>query len=488
MKDSVLLVGADEISLGPTRFMAELPARLAAGCRPLTFYGRPGEAADDVVLTAILVERGALSALRTTVSRHHGVPSLAADHPSLNIFEREIHEECGLEPTGHPWLKPVRRSGTRNGKPADDGFYRIDGKEVHEVAVGPIHAGVIEPGHFRFMCLGETVHHLEIRLGYQHRGVEALLLRKDPATLGPLVETIAGDTSVGHAWAYCAALEGLCGVEVSPAAEMSRGVALELERIAMHLAGLAGLATDVAFLPGGSTYGRLRTTAINTSMLICGSRFGRGWLRPGGVCVSIDGNVAASVRANLQLLKKDLAEINELFLGARSVRHRLQGVGVLSRDQASAIGVVGAAARASSLELDARVRWPGQLYGANPVAAVTEPGGDCLARARVRIREIDESIRWVEGALERHGALSAERAAFAPAAAGRLAVSVREGWRGEVVHCLETGSSGGLLHYKVQDPSLRNWFGLALALRGNDISDFPVCNKSFDLSYCGNDL
>jgi Ni,Fe-hydrogenase III large subunit len=332
------------------------------------------------------------------------------------------------------------------------------------------------------------VHHLEIQLGYQHRGVERLLLGRDPRAVAPLVETVAGDAAVAHGWAWCDALEALAGVSVPPEVDASRALGLELERIAMHLSGLGGLANDVAFLQGAASYGRLRTAVINTSMLVCGSRFGRGWVRPGAVRHGIDGELAAAIRASLALVERDVAIVNERFLRSASTQHRLAGVGTVTRAQAVEVGLVGAAARASGVDLDLRTRLPGEPYARLPIEAVVEPGGDCQARARVRIREIDTSIRWARALLDAHPALPPSVIRIGPLAPATLAVGVREGWRGEVVHVLETDAAGRLRVHRVQDPSLRNWMGLALAVRGNDISDFPICNKSFDLSYCGNDL
>ncbi|HVG58272.1 MAG TPA: hydrogenase, partial [Hyalangium sp.] len=236
------------------------------------------------------------------------------------------------------------------------------------------------------------------------------------------------------------------------------------------------------------TYGRLRTTAINTSMLLCGSRFGRGWLRPGGARASMPPSLVADIRSNLALIKKDIGIINEHFLAARTVRHRLQGVGALSKEQALELGLVGMAARACGVGIDTRMSLPARPYSQQSIPTVVEGTGDCWARARIRIREIDASLDWMDTAVQRVEKLEPSVSDVGPLAPETLAVGVCEGWRGETVHCLETDGTGALRHYKVQDPSLRNWFGLALALRDNEISDFPICNKSFDLSYCGNDL
>jgi Ni,Fe-hydrogenase III large subunit len=457
--------------------------------RMLTLYGRR-DGADHVLVTAVLLRESAgIAILRGRGPLAPGYPSLTAEFPAVQVFERELWEQTGLEPLGHPWLKPVRFEGARQGRLADYPYFTVRGQEVHEVGVGPIHASVIEPGHFRFMCHGEQVHHLEIQLGYQHRGIEALLLQRPPLALATLAETIAGDTSIAHAWAYCGAVEALGGITLPQEAEVVRGVALELERIAMHLVALTGLSTDIAFLQGGATYGRLRTAIINATMRVCGSRFGRGWLRPGGVRHGITPALRADLLKTLSDFSRDFSEVNALVLSARSVQSRFQGVGTVSHQAATDIGMVGLVARASGVAVDMRTSLPGRLHERHPAELLIEPSGDCWARMVLRMREIDASLRWLETVLgDATDSLEAPLQPPARLDADTLCVSVREGLRGPVVHALETGSDGRLLHYKVQDPSLLNWFGLALAVRHNEISDFPLCNKSFDLSYCGNDL
>ncbi|WP_284618608.1 hydrogenase large subunit [Aquabacterium humicola] len=478
--------------LAPTSldaWAAQCEQALAAGARMLTLFGR--REGDDVVVTAVLLPAsGAMHILRGRGPAATGYPALTARFPSVQMLERELWEQTGVVPHGHPWLKPVRFEGERQRRMHEYPFFSVRGQEVHEVGVGPIHAGVIEPGHFRFMCHGETVHHLEIQLGYQHRGVEALMLARPPLTMATLAETIAGDSSIAHAWAYCAAVEALGGVQLPFEVDRVRGVALELERIAMHLVALAGLATDIAFLQGGATYGRLRTAIINATMRVCGSRFGRGWLRPGGVRFGITPGLRADLLKTLSGFSRDFNEVNALMLAARSVRARFQAVGTVSHQAAADIGLAGVAARASGVPFDTRSRLPGRLHDAHPVETLIETAGDCWARLVLRMREVGESLRWLESLL---GApdLPLDAPALQPPGAlypDTLCVCVREGFRGPVVHAYETGPDGRLLHVKLQDPSLLNWFGLALAVRDNEISDFPICNKSFDLSYCGNDL
>jgi Ni,Fe-hydrogenase III large subunit len=483
------LFDIESISTNCEHFFAELQTRLANGGRLLTFYARSSAEPNEVVLTAVFEAVGHIEVLRTSLLRSSGVPSLTRQLPLFHVFEREIYEQVGLEPHDHPWLKPVRSLGDHGAQSREVPFYRVLGKEVHEVAVGPIHAGVIEPGHFRFMCLGETVHHLELELGFAHRGVEALLLSRPVWSLTTLAETIAGDTSVAHAWAYCEALEQLAHVEPTFGVQISRGIALELERVSMHLAGLSGLATDLGFLQGAATYGRLRTAAINTTMLLCGSRFGRGWLRPGGSRASMTPETARSVRTNLALIGRDVAIINAHFLRARGVALRLRGVGTLTKEQAQQLGVVGKVARASGIAIDRRSRDTLEPpYGVLRPQVVVGSAGDCWARALLRIQEIDASLKWLDLALHACATMTPIACEPTELTPNALSIGICEGWRGEVVHCIETNSSGALQHYRVQDPSLRNWLGLALSMRGNEISDFPICNKSFDLSYCGHDL
>lgn len=463
---------------------------LDAGERLLMLYGRPA-APGLLILTAVLQDpAGRMRLLRCSAAQGAAYPALTVRFPAVQMFERELWEQTGVEPAGHPWCKPVRYEGVRQQQMHTHPFFVLRGQQVHEVGVGPIHAGVIEPGHFRFMCHGEQVLHLEIQLGYQHRGIEALLLQHPPQSLTPLVETIVGDSSIAYAWCHCNALEALGGIRVSAGAHMVRGIALELERIAMHLAALTGLATDIAFLQGGATLGRLRTAIINATMRVCGSRFGRGWLRPGGVRHGITQEQRLDLQATLRDFARDAAQVHALMLGARSVQARFQGVGVVGTQVAQDLGLVGLVARASGLALDARSDQPGSLYARNPLPALTQATGDCWARMQLRMREIDASTQWIQHLLQEPPDDLAMPSAPVPIrlAPDSLCVSVQEGFRGPVVQVLETAADGSLLHYKVQDPSLLNWFGLAWAVRNNEISDFPICNKSFDLSYCGNDL
>ena len=282
------------------RFSAELLAAVAAGARVCALTGWRGPGA-GVQLLAVLGDdaQGELGLALGELSGD-AFPSLTPECPQLHLFERELAETLGLRPLGHPWLKPVRFPAAAAGGEAPAvgvmDFYRVEGDEVHEVAVGPVHAGVIEPGHFRFQCHGEQVLHLEISLGYQHRGVERALVEGDPRRRPHYAETLAGDTTVGHALAWAQAVEGLAGCRPSPRADALRGIALELERLANHTGDLGALAGDVGFLPTAAFCGRLRGDWLNLTAELCGSRFGRSLVRPGGVAFDLDASRAARMR------------------------------------------------------------------------------------------------------------------------------------------------------------------------------------------------
>jgi Ni,Fe-hydrogenase III large subunit len=346
---------------------------------------------------------------------------------------------------------------------------------------------VIEPGHFRFQCHGEVVFHLEISLGYQHRGVERRLVGGPDKRTLHYMETLAGDTTVGHATAYCQLVEALAGARVPARALSLRAIALELERIANHTGDLGALANDVGFLPTASYCGRLRGDFLNLTAAVCGNRFGRGLVRPGGVGFDVDGGRAEEMGARLDAAVSDVESAVGLLWSSASVLARFENTGQVDRGTAAALGLVGFAARASGLDRDVRRDHPSGLYRFAKVPVSRLESGDVFARAYVRWLEIRRSATFVReqlAALPR-GATLAAPGALAPE---RVGVSLVEGWRGEICHVAITDPAGKLASYKVVDPSFHNWTGLAMALRDQQISDFPLCNKSFDLSYCGHDL
>ena len=369
----------------------------------------------------------------------------------------------------------------------------LKGEAAHEVAVGPVHAGVIEPGHFRFQCMGEDVYNLQIFLGYQHRGVEAAIVKADGnvARQIALAETCAGDTSIAAATCFAEIMENFnARRRALPAAsaegELSasdaagvprlrdlrlRTLLLELERIANHVGDLGALAGDVAFLPTASFCGRLRGEYLNMTALICGNRFGRNAVVPGGMRCELTEEKRQKLLSWILAAKKDLDGALKLMFEAPTVCDRLDGTGVVPKDVAEQLGLVGVARRAS-----------------------VELNGDVLSRASVRRMEIEEAHEKVFEILE--GKADVATTANAPDCVPSqdefrrdfaCVVATTPAWRGPLVHAALFNTDGRMLRYKIVDPSAHNWQGLAWALRGEQISNFPICNKSFNLSYCGTD-
>ncbi|MFH0895462.1 MAG: NADH-quinone oxidoreductase subunit C [Bacteroidota bacterium] len=421
------------------------------------------------------------------------VYSITPACPALHIFEREISENTGLIFENHPWNKPVRWSFDRQDatKVSDNyPFYRIESEELHQVGVGPIHAGIIEPGHFRFICNGEKVLHLEIHLGYQHRGVEQLFLQKETlAQQTILAESIAGDTVAAHTTAFAHALESLAGTEVSQNTIHSRTLAIELERVAIHTGDLSALCTDIAYQPGAAVFQGLRTTLINTFLTWCGNRFARRLIRAGANPFPLNIEIKEIILKNLLAFESRYIEMAEYMFDAPGVLARFEDTGIVTEEQARLIGAVGMAARTCDIRRDIRSSHPYGWFLKKAHHPVCHHSGDVYARAILRHNEVKQSLSYIRKMLEdlpeEDAIPNKAELAFTP---DSFTISMTEGWRGEICHCAITDSSGKLKHYKIKDPSLHNWFALALAVRNNDISDFPICNKSFDLSYCGYDL
>jgi Ni,Fe-hydrogenase III large subunit len=418
--------------------------------------------------------------------------SFSKQNFNFEKFEREIHENFGIKYTDHPWFKPVRYAHNRQDKNetvANYPFLTFDSEELHEVGVGPVHAGIIEPGHFRFICNGEQIMHLEIQLGYQHRGVEQLFLKKKSLLERTiLAESIAGDTTVGHTTAFVNLWESLSGYQPNPALQFSRTLALEIERIAIHTGDLSAMCTDIAYQLGSSVYGRLRTPIINYFQEWCGNRLAKSLIRPGASNYPYTQELANRLTEVFAKYEPDFIEMTTKLFNLPSALSRFERTGVVTLEEVTSIGTVGISARMSGLSRDIRQSHPHDLYTMMNHQPIIKHHGDVYSRAQIRREEIKQSIGYIRSMIENIPDFNNVGKPELTPKPDSFTLSLVEGWRGEICHCAITDSRGELVLYKVKDPSFHNWLALAQSVRNNEISDFPICNKSFNLSYCGHDL
>jgi Ni,Fe-hydrogenase III large subunit/Ni,Fe-hydrogenase III component G len=442
--------------------------------------------------------------LRTSVSPDAPqFTSLCNAVPAVNWQEREIQDLFGLRLVGHPnprrcalhddWpeVYPMRKDfglGTRLPEFAGERhhFRKVEGEGVFQVPVGPVHAGIIEPGHFLFSVAGEPVLYLQIRLFYTYKATEKLFENLPVSSGVVLAESISGDSSFSHAAAFCHAIERASEAEVPVRGRVLRTICLELERVYNHIADIGAIATDVAFVVANAHAMRLKERVLRLNEQLSGNRLLRGMVCPGGVRRDWDAEQTGALKRTLAALGPEFDSLAALIQASASTRDRLDGTGVLTPKVARDLGVVGVAGRASGFDHDLRRDFPYAAYDQVSVRVPVYAAGDVQHRLQVRIDEVRESLRIMEELVQRLAA-GPVRAALPPLPPDRVALGYVEGWRGEILHWIHTGPGGRLARCKIKDPSLQNWPALSEAILGNIVPDFPVVNKSFNLSYSGTD-
>ncbi|HZP93442.1 MAG TPA: NADH-quinone oxidoreductase subunit C [Burkholderiales bacterium] len=430
-------------------------------------------------------------------------PDLASHFPFAGRMQRATADLLGLTADGavdrRPWLahgawpadffplRPDRPVPDRAGEVKDYPFVSVQGDGVHEIAVGPVHAGIIEPGHFRFSVVGEKVLRLEERLGYTHKGIEKRFTQLAPLSAHRLAGRVSGDSTVAYAWAYCMALEAAAGVLIPGRAAWLRALLLERERVANHLGDLGALGNDAALGFGLAQFSRLREDWLRVSMEIFGHRLMMDCVVPGGVAVDVEGSGLNRLRQQCDEVEAELRILRDIYDEHAGLQDRFIATGRVRPELAAALGLAGLAGRASGQAVDLRCKPSWTPYDALRVRMATHKNGDVAARVAVRFEETLESLRLIRafcGALP-HGATQAPVALPGAAACGAGWI---EGWRGEILVTLELDGTGAIRRCHCHDPSWQNWPVLEHAVMDNIVPDFPLINKSFNLTYSGHDL
>ena len=426
------------------------------------------------------------------------IASATSIAPSAAWYERELHDQFGISIDGHPDLRPLvfhqnwpqgfhPMAGDVADVPWASGEYRflkVSGVGVCEVPVGPVHAGIIEPGHFRFTVVGDTVLHLELRHFYTHKGTERLFQNRPAMDGAMLAESVSGDNCFAHAVAYCQAVESACGASAPRRAQAIRLVGQEIERIIAHIGDVGALCGDIGFSVPAAYGSRLKETLLQESASLLGTRYWRAISIPGGVTRDISPADARRLRQTIASVGREFAELAQMILDTPSAQNRFESTGVLKTQVARDLAVVGPAARASGVHLDVRYNHPYGAYRGRPLEPVTYNYGDVLARARVRIDETAASVVLLDQVLEDlpGGEISTGINVLVDA----TGFSAVESPRGELLYWIEI-RKGRIARCHIKSPSFQNWPALPLTMHGNIIADFPLINKSFNLSYSGCD-
>jgi len=476
---------------------------LAAGAaRLISIWAEADSDGRHVVRAAFAAEPGVLVLSLPASREGDPFPGIQDFFPAASRMQRAIRDLNGLgstDPDARSWLRhaswpaaflPLEPGcAPEPAEPAADSyaFVRVEGEGVHEVPVGPVHAGIIEPGHFRFSIVGEKVLRLEERLGYVHKGVERRFTELRQTEGHRLAARVSGDSAVAFSWAYCQALEGAAGVSPPPRAAWLRALALETERIANHLGDLGALGNDAGFAFGLAQFSRLKEHWLRAVSVALGQRYLLDFVIPGGTAADLDAQAGASLVEAAALLEREAHVLREIFDEHAGVRDRFVGTGVVAPELASRLGLTGLAGRASGQAFDLRVDQPCAPYDDLAPRKAGGSAGDVAARVAVRFDELFESCRLVSAIAQR--APAGPCACEMPAAdEGASGIGLVEGWRGPVLVALTAGADGAIRRCHPHDPSWLNWPVLEHAVMGNIVPDFPLINKSFNLSYSGHDL
>ena len=413
---------------------------------------------------------------------HHAYPGLQDLYPFAGRMQRAARDLYGIGAANddpRPWLRHAPDGGYE--------FVRVAGDGVHEIPVGPVHAGIIEPGHFRFSVVGEKVLRLEERLGYAHKGIERRFLDFDILEGQRLAARVSGDSAVAFSWAYVQALEGMSGVEISRRALGLRALALEMERIANHLGDLGALGNDAGFAFGLSQFSRLKEELLRMVESAFGQRYLLDYVVPGGVRADLAGGSGARLEACLKGLADEALMLRGIYDEHAGLRDRFVGTGAVMPALARRLGLTGFAGRASGQAHDLRIDQPSAPYDEFQPAKCGAEAGDVAARVAVRFDELAESCRLCRRLLDDLPAGDLAMPVARPAE-GAFGLGLIEAWRGPVLVALTAGSGGRIRRCHPHDPSWQNWPALEHAIIDNIVPDFPLINKSFNLSYSGHDL
>ncbi|MBV8403456.1 MAG: NADH-quinone oxidoreductase subunit C [Gammaproteobacteria bacterium] len=480
-----------------TRAARELHAERA---RLLALWASHGTRA--TVRAVFLIDCGALLLSLPLDAGDPSYPGLEAYFPCASRLQRAIADLSGLrctDPDARAWLRhnawpPEFHPLAPNAQltPHEGGvdvypFVRVEGEGVHEIPVGPVHAGIIEPGHFRFSVVGEKVLRLEERLGYVHKGIERRFTELHVLDAHRLAARVSGDSAVAFSWAYCQALEGMAGISIPPRAAWLRGVCLELERIANHLGDLGALGNDAGFAFGLAQFSRLKEQLLRACDAALGERYLMDTIVPGGTRADLGSGASQELRATVRTIAQEAATLRTVYDEHEGVRDRFTGAGAIAPELAARLGVVGLVGRASGQAFDLRCDHASSPYTEVTVEKIGRRGGDVAARVAVRFDELQESALLIGRLLEELPP-GPRRVSVPVPRAGALGIGLIEGWRGPVLIALETGADGVIARCHPHDPSWQNWPALEHAIIGNIVPDFPLINKSFNLSYSGHDL